>query len=56
MKNILYYIWAVLVFGTFTALLGGIDELCIHLLLPFTFWAGMLMPMTIGNKENQKSL
>jgi len=46
MKNIITYLWAVLLLGTLTAILGSMGNFEIAaFIICYCFWGGMLMPM-----------
>ena len=51
MKNSVMYLWAVLLLGTFTALLGSMGDVNIQaFIICYCFWGCMLMPM-LGSEE-----
>jgi len=51
MKNLILYLWSILLLGTLTALLGSMGEANIlAFILCYCFWGCMLMPM-LGSEE-----
>ncbi len=51
MKSTIIYLWAVLLLGTFTAILGSMGDVNIlAFIVCYCFWGCMLMPM-LGSEE-----
>ncbi len=44
MKNLIYYLWFILLLGTFTAVLGGGEQIAAFIVC-YCFWGCMLAPM-----------
>jgi len=52
MKNLLMYLWLVLLLGSFTAILGSAGNVeTLEFVVSYCFWGCMLMPM-LNSEEN----